>query len=324
MSKFLDLGSDIVVPGPLIAFTDSRPLVAPAPFMDAVDHWRFGTRAGDRTGLVSGSILRRGLAVTSIASNGSGYTSRPSATFSGPGAAGLVGQTEVNGGLVYSVGYSGQPVNDDGAVNVVISGGGGSGAAVTMGRGAEPAYAEYFATLGSGNKSGLVSSIDDALVFSEAYLIRRTATSQRIGGTLKFAFAERGYDVGGDGYAWSDNGARLLVQGRPDLDDAITPSLAWGIGEWGVLIVSYTGSTRTVMAFGSDGVPVTASRSYAKNLADPQRKRAIGGVHWDFGTENPPLDVSSYAYWDYALSNAQMLNRAFDMLDYARDVGLIA
>lgn len=322
MSKFLDLGSDIVVPGPLIAFTDSRPLVAPAPFMDAVDHWRFGVLAGDRAGLVNGTILRLGLAVTDIVSNGSGYTSRPTATFSGGGANGLIGQTEINGGIVYSVGYSGQPINDDGAVTVTLSGGGGSGAAVTMGRGTEPIYSEYYATLGAGNQNGLVSNIDDALVFSEAYLIRRPNAAQRIGGTLKFVSASRGYGVGGDGYAWSADGAQLQIQGRADLDDAITPPATWAIGKWGVLIVSYTGSTRTAMLFGPDGVPITAARSYTKNLADPQRKRAIGGIHWDFGLNNAPIDISSYAYWNYALSPDQMLNRAFDMLDYARDTGL--
>ena len=323
MSKFLDLGSDIIVPGPLIAFADSRPLVAPAPFADAVDHWRFGTRAGDRTGLVNGRVLRRGLAVTDFISNGSGYTSRPTATFSGGGANGLVGQTEINGGIVYSVGYSGQPINDEGAVTVVLAGGGGAGAAVTMGRGTEPAYSDYYATVGAGNHNGLVSDIDDALVFSEAYLIRRPNEAQRIGGTLKFVSASRGYAVGGDGYAWSANGAQLQIQGRADLDDVITPSSAWGVGQWGVLIVSYTSTTRTAMAFGSDGVPVTAARTYPKNLADPQRKRAIGGIHWDFGTSNSPIDISSYAYWSYALTAGQMASRAFDMLDYARDADLI-
>jgi hypothetical protein len=324
MNTFIDLTSDIVVPGPRIPFADSRPLIAPPPFEDAVDHWRFARTAGSRLGLVNGLPMRRGIAVRNL-TGGTGYTSRPVVTLAGDGAAGLTASAEIQNGAVVSVLISGQPVDDTAAVTATISGGGGTGATVTFSRGIEPTYYDTNAVTAAGRENGLITSIDDRAVYSEAYLIRRPASAavQRIGGTASSPTYGRGVAVAGDGFSWhSSNRIEHLSGG---IANHLDIPASWIPGRWGVLVISQAANARLLRAFGPDGSATSLALASGKVIADPMRKRAIGGVHWDFSSDNPykALEISSYVNWSFALGDAQLENCAFDMLDAARDAGLI-
>jgi hypothetical protein len=324
-NTFLDFSADADIGGPLIGFAEAVPLIPPPPFADAVDHWRFGSNAASLSGKVSGSRMSLGLALT-VGSSGSGYTSSPTVALSGAGASGLVGFAERNGsGQIYSVGFSGQPQDDTGAVSATISGGGGTGATASASRGSAPTYNAASIVLASGKKNGLVSAIDDAAVYTEAYLIKRpnAGTEQRIGGTSMYNGGARGGGVGGDGFAWSTGNQIVLQTGSGIGDRSITPPASWVAGTWGVLVVSVSASGRTALLMGPDGTGSTASDSGAKVVANPQRKRAIGGIHWDFGNPYAALEIASFANWATAKTSAQMTACALDLLYDAQARGLL-
>lgn len=324
MSKFIDLESDVVISGPLIAFGDNRPLITPAPFADAIEHFRFGGSAASRTGLINGRALRRGVAQTSVV-GGASYTSAPAVALAGAGAAGLTATGFItNGGAFASAVISGQPLDDGSAVTATLSGGsGGAGAAVTLSRGVEPTYTAASLILTPGRANGLISDIDDALLYTEAYLMKRPAAGAGtwIGGSAVYPGWTASNTVGGDGFFWT-TGNQIQWQSA-NTTVLLTPPASWAPGTYGVLIVAYYAGQGVAYAFGPDGTVTSATIAAAKILASPQRKRAIGGVNWDFGTDYRALELSSFAYWASALTAGQMASRAYDMLDYARDVALI-
>jgi hypothetical protein len=328
MSKFTDLDSDIVILGPLIPFADSRPITAPSPFADAVEHWRLGASAASRIGLIQGLPLRLGLAATGVTA-GSGYTSIPTVTLAGAGATGLVGFGDISVGASTLVmgDYTGQPIDDTGAVTATVSGGGGTGGALVYTRGAEPTYNAKSAVLAAGRANGLVSPINDAAVYSEAYLLKRPAanTSQIIAGALNGTTRSRGTAVGGDMVQWITSAGVDTIRhhSAPAGTLALTIPTSWVPGTFGVLLVAQSASGRLVMAFGPDGASTKVTAASVKVVASPQRKRALGGIHYDLGTDYGSNEIASFVNWASALTEAQMSSRAYDMLDYARASALL-
>lgn len=322
---FLDFSSDIDIGGPLIDFADAKPLIAPPPFMDAVEHWRFGGSAASLIGKVGGGQLRRGVSFN-VTSNGSGYTSPPAVALDGAGVPGLAAFAERNGGgQIYSVGISGQPQNDDGAVTAVISGGGGTGATATASRGAPPTFNASSLIIPAGRPNGLITAIDDAAVYSEAYLIKRPAagTEQRVGGTAMFTGGARAGAVGGDGFGWSTGNKMQLQTGSGIDDQELAPPASWVPDAFGVLIVTVSATTRTAMMMGPDGAATSMVGSGEKVVANPQRKRAIGGVHWDFGNPYRALEIGTFVNWNTSKSLSQMTAHGLDILYDAQARGLI-
>jgi len=323
-SRFIDLASDIVPPGPMLAFADNTPIVAPAADPVAVEHWRFGGSSASRAGQVNGLALRLGLAQIAI-TTGAGYAAAPAVALTGAGAIGLTGFAEISGGGVYSVGITGQPQDDGSAVVATLTGGGFTTAAtVTMGRGAEPAYNDHSMVIAAGRVNGLISPINDAAVYTELFLIKRPdlGTGQRIGGSVMYTGGSRGAAVGGDGYAWATTNV-LQVNGSGLADDTFAPPATWLTGTWGVLAVSQSATTRLAMAFGPDAASTKVSRKGAKTVANPMRKRALGGLHYDFGNAYTALEISEWANYNVALAEGQIAAKALDMLDSARINGLI-
>lgn len=329
MSKFTDLDTDIAILGPLLGFADSKPVAAPSPFTDAVEHWRLGGSAASRIGLIQGMALRLGLAATGV-TPGSGYTSMPTVTLAGPGSTGLTGYGDISVGASQLVmgDYSGQPLDDTGAVTATVTGGGGAGGALVYTRGVEPTYNAKSAVLAAGRANGLVSNINDAAVYSEAYLIKRPAalTTQMIAGALNATTRSRGTAVGGDMVQWLTSGGVDTIRHHSAVASTLSLAIpaSWTPGTFGVLLVAQSASTRLVMAFGPDGTSTKVSASAVKTVANPQRKRALGGIHYDLGSDYGSNEFASFANWASALTEAQLSNRAYDMLDYARDAALIA
>lgn len=320
MSKFVDLEMDIIAPGPLLAFADDNPIVAPAPFEDAVDHWRFGGSSGSRTGLVAGRRLRRGLAQSSV-TLGTGYTSAPPVALAGAGAAGLSATSFLNGsGGVASTVITGQPSDDTSPVTATFSGGGGSGAAVTLSRGVEPSYTEHSAIIAAGRQNGLISDIDDALVYSELYLIKRPAlaTQQWIGGSAIYpGWSGTGAAVGGDGFFWTT--ANTIQWQNASGNVTFAPPASWVPGTWGVLVITYNGANGGVAyAVGPSRDSTSVAQPNAKTLAAPMRKRALGGLNYDFGSGYIALEISEYVYFASSLVPGKAMSRAYDVLDNYR------
>jgi|GEM_PF-6275056 len=331
MLSFKDLVVDVATLGPVMPLADSKPVVTPDPFADAIEHWRFGVSSASRIGLVHGLPLRRGIAPTAL-TNGTGFVSTPTVTLTGSGAEGLTGFAEISAAnSVQAAGISGQPADDTTAPTATITGGGGSGAAVTYGRGAEPGYTTKSAVLAAGRINGLISSIDDAAVYSEAYLIKRPASgvTQHIGGTMLSVGRSRGVAVGGDLLQWYSSGGVdslrwLNASGTSGSTIVLAIPASWTPGTWGVLIVSQGVASRTAIAFGPDATSTKVTGAQAKTVANPTRKRAIGGLHYDTGSDYGSNEIASFANWASALSETVMGNYANDLLDYARDAALIS
>lgn len=332
MSRFLNLSApDFPFGGERIPFADSRPIITPPPFADAVEHWRFGDSPGSRIGLVHGRRLALGMAQTALV-GGTGYTSAPVVTASGAGAAGLGFYAEVTtGGAVASVLYSGQPADDTGAVTVAF-GGPGTGASATISRGVEPTYSAKYATLAAGRQNGLVSDINDAVTYTEALLVRRPALNnpQPIVGSTTHNSYSRGSAVGGDQLSWN-TASLITVTTRPMSGDTLAPPASWVPGTWGVIIICQVtdgiSTRRTVKALGPDATFTTVTREQQsvnpKTAANPMRKRTLRGVQYDTGSDFKAMDISEYVNFAFAMNDRQMEDRALVMLDYARDAGLI-
>lgn len=54
------------------------------------------------------------------------------------------------------------------------------------------------------------------------------------------------------------------------------------------------------------------------------RGRALGGLHYDTRSDYGSNEIASFVSWAATFTDAQMTSRAYDMLDYARAVVLIA
>jgi len=324
MSKFLDLDSEITINGPLIAFADSRPIVAPAPFADAVEHWRFGTSEASRNGLIAARRMALGIAPVSI-TGGTGYSASPTVTLSGPGATGLSAVAQRSGTAISDINFTGQPA-DAGAVTATITDSSGTGGAASIGRGVEPTYNAKSAVIAAGRQNGLISDIDDALTYSEAYLIKRptAGVKQMVGGSVQYSGFAGGSLIGGDGFFW-DTANVMRLENVSGASMTLAPPASWIPGAFGVLIASVAPGAMRMSLFGPDGVATNVANSSSKQLANPQRKRALGGIHYGFESGSPyrALEIASFVNWAYALNTVQMQNCAFDLLDYARDGQLI-
>lgn len=259
-----------------------------------------------------------------LAVNGSQTAAQATATATGVSAVvGLIPVVDISGSALFSVGYSGTVADDSTAVGAVtLSGGGGSGGAATLSRGAAPTYNAASIVMGTGRNNGLAIPIPDIATFTEVFLAKRPSagTKQQIAGTNRYVA------TGGDNYYWDTDNLLHIQSRNSTLSGAlttsnITPPAALTAGSWYALVVSYDGSQRRTVVVDSAG---NSSGIDTQNgvYGPSARFRALKDTNWDFASWNTALEMAAYANWATSKTAAQMTAIAYDALFDGKARGL--